>query len=356
MNTAKLTKNIRISCFSRMFYPFFIGAVAFIILYIVPFYQIFFPTELTLNTNINLAGNFRLLENNPDTHCTITFPQLEYTGYDLMQGSMRKASYYYFVSDTSSVFVLLDSSAFEEPERMLKNYTVTVCRKDYDSSFDNMLALYSQDISWTADGLMNSSIGFMLSEVEHSPYKFGLLFIGSLTILFACLYIIAVNLLYILFPYMLHPCYRQLRKTLDIPYKKQSRTLRKLDNELISSSINTFGSTIITSKYLIDSNTHTSVILPIKNIIWVYSNQRIHKILGFTIKATSSMTFVLDNGLTTTLYRKLSDDARLIYSYLESVKPDILSKYSTENKIKAAEIIATTKKEHKKLAAKKKKQ
>ncbi len=347
MNSHKITKNIRLSCISHLLTPVIIIMISVLLLTYVPFYQIFFPEKIVISADTPLYSSMSVMKSNKETHCTITFPKLEYTGYDLIKGNRTVGSYYYYVHDTTSIFVILDSDMLTEKSPVLYDYTVTACREEYDAMFNNMISLYAHDISWTPEGITSSSVGFLLSEIEHHTFAYIGLFSCCILLIFAALYIIAMNILYFIFPYALHPCYKLFRKTSDIPYKKQNRAIMKLDRDLSSDSILNFGSTYITNKYLVDTNRHTSVILPFKHIVWIYSSQHFKRILWFNIKLSSFMTIVTDTGHTTSIHWKPSDDARQVYSYVEENYPEILCKYSKDNKFAAKQRIRDAKQQRK---------
>ncbi len=344
MNSYKIAKNIRLSSLSHMLFPLLIIACVVVLLINIPFKQIFFPTEITLSADTPLGTSMAILDGKDEVHCRITFPTLEYTGYDLIRGNHTVGSYYYYVHDTTCIFVILDTHILGESADVLTDYTITACREEYNEMFDNMLSLYAHDILWTEDGLRSSSVGFLLSEIEHHPYVYKILFGTCVFLLIVSSFIILQNLIYFVFPYSLHPTFRLFRKLLRIKLNKQERALRKLDMELSGNSVENFGSTYITGKYLVDSNKHTSVIIPLKHIVWVYSAQRLKKILWFNIKLSSFMTIVTDTGHTVSIHWKPSDDARQVYSYLEEIRPDILFKYSKANKIEAKRRIKEAKK------------
>lgn len=343
MITDKIKKNIRKTCFSHILLPIvFIVITAFTFVKI-PFSDVFFPKELYINSANSLEKNLMEITNNRQGHYKITFPKLQYTGYDIMMGSKSVASYYYCILDTQCIFVLVDNHNLDKTSQSLFNYTVNVCAVEYNDMFDNMLKSFAENINWTTNGIISASPGYVLSETVYHLNLYILIFIVALVIMAVSAYFLVLNLLYLFLPYRLHPRFRLLRA--DTNFSDLSEKLALVEQEVSDSCKAEFDNIIVTENFIIDTGRHTSMIIPINSLLWVYSHQQLKKFLGFKLNLFSSMTYIDKKGKAVYIYNKQSDEARKLYSYLEDHHINILLKYTKENKLLAKECIRNNKKQ-----------
>lgn len=342
MITDIIKKNIRKTCFSHILLPIVLIVITALTFAKFPFRDVFFPKELYINSSNSLKKNLMEITNNQQGHYKITFSKLQYTGYDIMMGSKSVASYYYFILDTQCVFVLVDNHNLDKTSQSLFNYTVNVCAIEYNDIFNNMLKSFAENINWTTNGIISASPGYVLSETAYHLNLYILIFIVALVIMAVSAYFLILNLLYLFLPYRLHPRFRLLRS--DTSFSGLSQKLALVEQEVSYSCKADFDNIIITENFIIDTGRHTSMIIPINNLLWVYSHQQLKKFFGFKLYLFSSMTYVNKKGETVYIYNIQSDEARRLYSYLEDNHINILLKYTKENKSLAKECIKNNKK------------
>lgn len=341
MTHKNIERNIRLTCFFHVLFSIIPIILILLIVEKASYKSIFFPEKIYMekaNTLESLEPKTELISN----YYNITFPKLQYTGYDLMSGSKAKGSYYYYITDATCIFVLVDSKNIGSNKQILIDYTMKCRIVHYDELFKHTINSYASDINWTTEGIYNTSVGYLVSEPAYKLTRYLLTFAILVIIGLICLYILVTNLLFLVFPLQLHPKYRFLKCCSTQSLKE---LLSDVDKDCNADSSIVCGHTVITDRYIVNISLLNSSIIPLDNLIWVYSHQQLQRILWFNINIFSSMTFVSKSGKKIYISRKPAHEARQIYSYLESTYPDMLLKYSKHNRLIAKEYIKAYKKD-----------
>jgi len=343
MNCNTIKKKIRFSSFIQIILPIIPILLCAFLFSKVPFETIFFPKSIIANDSRPLGESLLSVTDGSLKYYSITFPELHYTGYDLMDGSDSEGSYYYYMVDTSCVFVLVDSRNISGNPSVLTNYSVKGRTMTRNSNFEMMLDSFARDINWSYEGVSKTSMSYYISEPDYHLRFYLVVCITTCLILVVSIAIMITNILYILFPYALHPAYKLLRKSFMGPNGKLGIELLLVDEELSSENYYIVGKILITESYLIDTSLRKPAIIPLDDIIWVYSHQTLRKFLWYNINIYSSMTFITNKGHSFSMRRLPADEARQLYSIFESRPSGILLKYSKENKFIANRIIKANK-------------
>ncbi len=347
MNVKKIVGYIKKVNILYMLMPLVALILLSLVFILIPFKDIIFPKTIKINQESSYEETLDIL-NNSDYY-KINFEKLTYTGYDVVGRNSVTGAYYYAIIGDHSVFVLLSSDYKPDESGVISNVTVYCKKAEIDDKYEKMLTLYAADISWTMEGLEEATPKFFLDNATYSFYAYVILYIILLLFVGFAVVMFVIFITYIVNPFILHPTFRTLRKLNHLNYKEFKGFLPKLDNELTYGVIMRTANTIVTKNYFIDLNYHETLIIPNDKLVWMYSYQHIREIFNKHVGVHTDMVFILADGQKKTIYNVHPDHARKVYGYYMEKYPNILYKYSEDNKKTAMDIISKNNEEaHKK--------
>lgn len=319
MKKQTIVKTIRNIYFAKL-----IPAVLFIVFTIFvftqyPFMDILFPKQLTDNHLLSSAYN------SEQEYLKINIPILYYTGYDYIQNSEKKGSYYYTFINDKCVFFLLDNKTADGALE-LKNITFKAKLITDSKQFSYLSEHFSSDLSWTDSELSKISEQFIVSELDAAkPLAYVILTLMGAVDIFSFV-LVFLSLLFILFPH-LSPICKHLGKG-----KVAKSALKEVDLQLENNRYFYVSDMSITSSYFIELDKYHAEIIPLNNIIWAYKHSRMNKLWGI------SYTLVIySKHNISRFHHKQQYDIDFILEYLAESSPNIIIGNSKENRILAME-------------------
>lgn len=143
---------------------------------------------------------------------TVSIPLLKYTGYNIIKEMLSPLFIITICPVTKCMFYKLDmnyKSVSDIPE-ILENVTISAKFEEPDGLSRSMMESFAKSIQWTYDGLSSITFPVIMDEHDYNPSVY-YIFYGLLIILvFYSLYLIAINLLIVIAPY-LHPGYIRIK-------------------------------------------------------------------------------------------------------------------------------------------------
>lgn len=245
---------------------------------------------------------------------------LYYTGYNSIVNNKIDGYYYYTIENGTCTFVLVDAKSIDTPVNTLTSYSAKAIIKKNNKQITNMISKFSNDLSWTMDGMLNVSSACYIDETAYNTnlYLYLMIFAFILTVLIMSYLII--NTIYIIFPAFCPAC---------ICFKKISNpsdTLTNVNYEIDHSVINT-KKIIITENYFIYHSCFNIVILPVNKITKIYKNISVHRLYTKLYKKKIYKKYNLyvtcKNNHTYHMHDISSDTITSVCDYIELTYPEI---------------------------------
>lgn len=318
-----LHKHIRKITIKNIFVVLFPFIILIITLFVLPFKEVLFPTEIYYPTDIPRAHE------NGTEYISITFPEIHYTGYTLTSNSDLKGYYYYYIANERVIFLLV-SDYNCKGQSVIKNYTCTGKLTDWDSDLRDVMNNFSQDLNFSITGLSSVSYTCMINECKYHFYFYLYLLIYILVTAFLILTFIISNLVTFSMP-ELHPVYAKFKKL------NRHNTIRDLLLEL-EDPILSIGQLYITDNYLVSFDKSSLTMLSLNDILWAYEHSKIKHFLWFKIKQVYTIHFTCRKRIKFNLSGYSKEQLDSIISFLTDNYPDIIIGYSIENKKAVSEL------------------
>ena len=257
-----------------------------------------------------------------------------------MKGDAVSSVYYYDLSSDKCMFYKLDmnyKSVSDIPE-ILENVTISAKFEEPDGLSRSMMESFAKSIQWTYDGLSSITFPVIMDEHDYNPSVY-YIFYGLLIILvFYSLYLIAINLLIVIAPY-LHPAYIRIK-----PYFKDMRYFDMVDminDELDNNICVTSGRMYITSEFFINLGRHEVSIMPLNQIVLAYNHGQLISFFGIHIKMDHTLHLRGFKNIRVLASQKKATHVTIVTDYIREHYPNIIWGHTKEN-IKAYKQILET--------------
>lgn len=329
-----ILKEIRLLSLLHLILPVLTISLALITLNVIDFNSVFHPT--LYKNSFDAYSAYTKGENN----ITVSIPLLKYTGYNIMKGDEVSSVYYYDLSSDKCMFYKLDmnyKSVSDIPE-ILENVTISAKFEEPDGLSRSMMESFAKSIQWTYDGLASITFPVIMDEHDYNPSVY-YIFYGLLIILvFYSLYLIAINLLIVIAPY-LHPAYIRIK-----PYFKDMRYFDMVDminDELDNNICVTSGRMYITSEFFINLGRHEVSIMPLNQIVLAYNHGQLISFFGIHIKMDHTLHLRGFKNIRVLASQKKATHVTIVTDYIREHYPNIIWGHTKEN-IKAYKQILET--------------
>lgn len=320
MKTKPIQITIKKCCTRGLLLPTLFILLMLFLFYLIRFHNIFSPATLE---NANDISTYYKQNNR---YVEFTFDELYYTNYDYVIGNKIVGYYYYTITDHTSTFVLISSDHLETPNEVLTNYSAKAKLTASDSMYKQMIELLAKELNWNAQGLMQSSSPFVINELEYHEYSYLLLLIAMLILTAFSVYLIGINLLFIVKP-ELHPSIRRLKK-----YGDRIQILENVNQEMYKNVNITSNNTFLTDHFYIDISMLSITIIPLDQILWAYEHTTWKRLLWIKMRLHYTLNIVAKHRMKDSSHRNTKENIEKMLEYLHEKHSDILIGFSKENK------------------------
>lgn len=208
------------------------------------------------------------LHNRKYTYISTTLTDLHFTGYTQKFFGYTDGYYYYMFHDNTCIFILLSPKTCHDGAARLEKVTVRVRVEDNFSDYQMLTEQLADDLNWTASNLRGLVPNYLLSEPGFNKFAsmllLGMFFFSAIYALLHALLCIA----YICLPLLSLPC-RQLAR-----YGNVKKLLAHAEAELRELPRFSTQKIYITRHFFLFFTKNQAVILPVREIIWVYASSK----------------------------------------------------------------------------------
>lgn len=302
-----------------------------------PFKDIFFPKHMTCLSD--LEGEYTSRHD----YVNLTDITLYYTGYDSMTNIKLKGRYYYAFENDQCFFFLLEPQTVADAPDSISFDSLNLRLSTVNQEFSSFLANLSTDIDWSTAHLEEASKTFLASQYQ-STLVFSYVF--AVILITMCLYtfiVIFTNIAILIYPFLkkgMLPCSGfQAKKKL---FLYMMTKIKKEENELIHIHFSSRGKKdfFVTPSFLFYFSTYETHIIPVKDIIWIYTHAP--KPAHGISEACSLYTihFILNNQRHVQFKGCPEKNSNALIALVAGKNPDILIGYSEEHKTLAKQYLA----------------
>ena len=289
-------------------------------------------SELALPQHVSAEVPFRELSSGRTSYAAMTLTDLHFTGYAQKILWYTNGYYYYTFQDGKCILVLLAPATCGEgiPHIGRLHIRVRILRnfEDYDTLTQRLAA----DLEWTASGIRSQIPDYLLSEPGfHKLLSFLLLaiyFAGgayALGNLLACL-------AFYLFPALSPPC-RKLGK-----YGDAGKLLAQAEEEFISSREPVAFDMYLTKSFLISFSQAQAVIVPVREILWVYKHVRLRRFLWYPLPVSFTLHIWAGKRMHLSYPQMKEPEIDYLIEYLKNANGELLVGLREDHRRKVRDI------------------
>lgn len=313
MNTPHILSYLRRSLARKLWQPVLFIAVSVFVLFSINAWQLLFPTRIP-------AGESYRPYHQHSSYVTVTVTDLYYSGYDYFVDDQLNGHYYYTLSNDQMQVYLLQAHMGKEAPATYDSLTFTGLLRDNDSAVSMLILNLAQDLDWTAEGLADITLPYMIDEV--SCYKFDtmLLMAAAFLCLIAGILLLLQNLIYLCFP-KLSPGFIRLYH-----YGSPDEILKEADQQLAEECIIRTHDMALTPGYLVEFSGSTSAIVPMRAVLWAFHFGTLHR-----RKMSYTLHLVMESGDRYSFRNKKKEDLDTIMEQLTLHFPNFFIGYSEEH-------------------------
>lgn len=279
-------------------------------------------SDLTSPVYITSASSAEKYYNKDRRIADVYLTNLYYTGYNSIVDNKIDGYYYYSIEDSICTFVLVDAKSISKPTNILESYSAKAVIKKNNKQISNMIAKFSNDLSWTMDGMMNVSSACYIDETAYNTNLYIYLMICTFILNVLIISYVVINVIYIIFPSFCPSCLQFKRMA------NPSDTITNVNYEIDHSVINT-DKIIITENYFVYHSAFNLIVLPINKITKIYKNVSVNH-LPFRKKNSNTndkrrynMYVKCKNKHTYHMHDIDSDTLIKVSDYIEHTYPEI---------------------------------
>ncbi len=202
------------------------------------------------------------------TYISTTLSDLHYTGYTQKFFGYTDGYYYYMFHEDQCIFILLSPKTCHNGAAQLEEVTVRVRMEEDFSDYSMLTEQLAEDLDWTASHLRGLVPNYLLSEPGFNKLaSFLLLGIYFFSGLYALLHAL-LCIFYLCIPLLSLPC-RQLAR-----YGNVKKLLMLAEAELDKLPRVSMQKMYVTRHFFLYFTYNQAVILPIREIIWIYQSSK----------------------------------------------------------------------------------
>lgn len=321
-----ITDSIR-KVYGRKLYMPILLLILLVLLWIAfPIKTLMFPTAIHQGEDLKKVSSFRA------TSVSVVIDHLYFTGYSSSLLGRPNGYFYYTIWNDKCLIVLLSPSTCQEGLPSMDNVKVHATIADPGRNYDQLMFNLSNDLNWTAEGLLEQMDSCYLDEVAVNGFSttfFLILYIGCA---FYTIIYIAFCIVWKQFP-ELSPPIRSLHrfgnpKELMMQAEEELSTLPQLATEDM----------FITENFFIVASLYGVAIVPIQEIIWIYKHSTLHKFLWYHFVISYTLHIIGNHHFYIRCPKNIKSDIDGIMDYLAEANHDILVGFNEKNRLKVQEI------------------
>lgn len=317
-----ITRNIRAFYKRRLFSPIVYLLILLILWFVFPLGEMLAPTKVE-----NAAQIESLYKANKE-YATVTFENLNFTGYTTKRFSATNGYWYYGEKDDVCYIVLLTPSTCEEGLPTIESVTTNCRIVNHQSLYEQLLTALSADLAWTVEGLENQLPPVYYSEPDYNPMTNALLFLAYFGTMIYAIISLTRYTLFIHYPHLAPACQNL------IVFGNPKKQLEEAEEELATLPQLATEDMFITEHYFIMTSPYGNAIVPIKEILWIYKYSTLNKFLWYHFSISYTLHITANKHMFIQCPKNIKSDIDGIIDYLAEANHDILVGFTEENRLK----------------------
>lgn len=272
MGTNYIYKYARKISIVNLIIPSVLSILLFILVTIVPLTDVLSPVYITSPSSAEqFYSKGKLMVD-------IYLKDLYYTGYNSTVNKKVNGYYYYCIENGKCTFILIDAASIDKPSAKLNSYSTKAVLRSNNKQLTKMISKFSNDLSWTKDGMLNVSSFCYIDETAYNTSLYLYLLLCSFVITVLILSYLVINIFYIIAPSQCPAC---------VSFNKISNASDSIElvNEELDNPIIDLDKIQITENYFVYHSNFSLVILPISSISKMYkhvSHTNVHSLKKLT--------------------------------------------------------------------------
>ncbi len=320
-----ILKTIRTSQIRSLFFPAVLLLTALWLSFLLPWKAYLFPEALNPLLPIDFT---------PDEQkfYQIAPERLYYTGCDALSKGQVSGHYYYSMTRERCQLYLLPRQK-EDPAPILEHVTLKGVLREQQELLYQVTDSMAKELAWSQRRILELTCPYILDTVSESCLLNRILFLLLPScILVACAGFLRL-LFYIIFP-RLHPRLRRIRRETRNPY-----ILIDLEDELSGGRTGCMQSLYLTEHYLINLADANFLFQPLEQICWIYTHKYFPGPFRRFRRGRLYFTWWNRSGRHFDIPLPLESDGDALIDEIGARCPDILLRYSPQNKLEAEKIL-----------------
>ena len=314
---------IRRCSIRRIWYPLFLLVLVIVFSFFLPLFQQINPNRLTLGLPKAIQTAYKAGSQYVLVPGKMT---LYYTGCDNIVDGTCKGHYYYNLNQQTNTItfccVQSNMGRSAEPELKVTNFYGRIVPL---GSSQNLLAEeLAKQTGWSTKKISDLTDNCMISKLDYVTWYQILLYILMAFCLMTSLYMVLHHIAVICYP-RYSPACRNLKK-----YGEPEEIIKEVDRQLAEECYVQTKDMALLADYLIEFSEDISVIVPLKNILWVYEHATLKQSSSFK-PLSYTLHIVMEDGDVHIFNNKVKEDIDVIIAELSLRYPNFFYGYSNEH-------------------------
>lgn len=324
-----IIKNVRLALLRRMILP---AALLIVCCLLLPGGTIHWLRERMSPLQIEEGADLADLAGAGSTVVRLSPRTLYYSGCDYTVNGKIRGHFYYSLTNNFCRFYLLEAEENMLPAQTLEDITVRGQIMDAGELYGDLVTMVARQLEWTADGLMELSDPYMISDIDYWDIRQ----LAFLAVFLICLAAASLDLL-ITFFYLLvpqwTPTFRKLRK-----YGNVSSIISRAEMELkhTSQMQSDAKDLYVTPGYFVSMRYPKTIVVPLERVVWIYTHGQLRRVFGRK-RMICTIHMMMEDGYTYECGGQRREDADRVLEAAAGEHPEMLIGYSEENKHLARE-------------------
>lgn len=311
MNNKSLQQIIRKNYCFRVFFPLAVTLLLLTFLLVNPFHFNFQAKKVSALNNIESAYD------GGHHYITIKSGKLYYAGSDYYVSNTLKGRVYYTISDNKCYFFILSDGSISHSFKKTASVSITARLISNNSMQQSIIASMSEELGFSSTQLQAISSPIIISEFDYSQSLTTYYMIAALILCGLSGIITLFTLLQTCFPNFSYPVLHLSR------YGNHKTLFAIAETEYDTATAAGRKNIYVTDNFLIYLDRHSTGIIPLENIVWIYKFSEFRKSKGHT-KVYLPLCIVTDAKKTFKIPHVSEHVADRIINNLQERYPSIL--------------------------------
>lgn len=314
---------IRRTSLKNLIIPLFSVIAAVVIYVCIPFSDVFDPIT------VKSAAEAVELYNSGHSYARITVEELNYTGFDIKDGDLVKASYYYEITNNKCTYYLLDDELVKKKPMQLTNVSINVRLSEKDGLFENMMSAFALNLGWSPEGMAGATNSIVIDQTSYNIGTYAVLYVMIILVIIYGVVLVTSNLLFICVPYV-HPVFIKYCGSRSYSIIK---TINILKNDLENNVILQAGDMYITDNNFFNLGKNEVSIISLKKVVTCYEHGKLRSVFGIHLKISHTLYMRGYSYEKLVATGKETTDIAEVMDFLKEKYPSIIWGHTKENKI-----------------------